>query len=272
MIKAGVVGWPISHSKSPIIHGYWLKVLGLTGSYERFAVAPEALENFIRSMPLYGLNGVNITIPHKQAVHQMLHGRLSAQAAQIGAVNTVIYRDGVACGHNTDSDGFLEPLVNSTLKGKTVCVLGAGGAARAIVAALKLREVSTIAMVTRDLAKATQLLADMGVNGTAYSWSDSAGACHDAALLVNTTSLGMTGQPPLKITLRTLAPDAVVYDIVYAPLETSLLRSATERGFKTIDGLHMLIGQAAIAFELFFEAKPPRDAAHDAALRALLLA
>lgn len=271
-MKAGVIGWPISHSKSPIIHRYWLETLGLNGSYEMFAIEPAALESFIRTMPMHGLKGVNITIPHKQAAYVLLRGALSVAARQIGAVNTVVYKDGMAMGHNTDADGFLEPLVSMSFTGKSVCVLGAGGAARAVVAALQSRQVGFIAIVSRDRAKATQLLSDMNAKGKAYTWSESATAIEAASLLVNTTSLGMAGQPPLTIHIESLAHETVVYDIVYAPLQTNLLRSATERNLVTIDGLHMLIGQAAIAFELFFEAKPPRDVVHDAALRALLLA
>ncbi len=271
-MKAGVIGWPISHSKSPLIHRYWLAVLGLTGQYDSYAVPPDKLENFILTMPMHGFTGVNVTVPHKQAVYDLLHGAVSDQAAQIGAVNTVVCKNGALKGYNTDGDGFLEPLAALSLKGKAVCVLGAGGAARAVVAALKSCEVSAVAIVNRDVPKAAQLLCDLAVDGKAYPWLESTAACRDAALLVNTTSLGMTGQPLLNISLASMPSGAVVYDIVYAPLQTNLLRSATERGLETIDGLHMLIGQAAIAFELFFDKKPPRNTLHDAALRALLLA
>jgi shikimate dehydrogenase len=261
---AGVIGWPIAHSKSPRIHRFWLEQAGIDGDYVRLPVAPEGLGAALSGLAPLGFRGVNVTIPHKQAVIAACDD-LTPLAKAVGAVNTIVVRaDGGLLGHNTDVGGFALSL--PPLAGPRACVLGAGGAARAIVTGLSQLGISDIRVVARDPAKADDLPAPL----TAYAWDDAAHALDGAQLLVNCTSLGMTGQPPLDLDLASLARDAVVNDIVYAPLETPLLAAAKARGLRTVDGLAMLIGQAAEAFGLFFGDPPNR--AQDAALRARLLA
>lgn len=269
---AGVIGWPITHSKSPLIHNFWLSKLGLDGHYSRFPVAPEGLRTAIRALPALGIRGVNVTIPHKQAVMEALD-EVAPAAKAIGAVNTVVVTGaGRLVGHNTDAAGFAEPLRDCALAGRPACVVGAGGAARAVLAALKDLGVSDVRVINRSVDKAEGLLAEFGVAGRAYGFDQSATALEGAALVANTSSLGMKGYPPLELDLAPVAGDAVAYDIVYAPLETDLLKQAKARGLKTVDGLAMLVGQAADAFRLFYDAAPPRDAETEAALRARLAA
>ncbi|HEY4547124.1 MAG TPA: shikimate dehydrogenase [Pedomonas sp.] len=269
---AGVIGWPISHSKSPVIHSFWLNALGIDGHYSRFPIAPEGLHTAIRALPVLGIRGVNVTIPHKQAVMEALD-EIAPAAQAIGAVNTVVVTaDGRLAGHNTDVAGFAEPLRGYTLAGRPACVVGAGGAARAVLAALKGIGVSDVRVINRSVDKAESLLAEFALPGRVYTFDQSATALEGAALVVNTSSLGMKGYPPLELDLAPVASDAVIYDIVYAPLETDLLRQAKARGLRTVDGLSMLVGQAADAFRLFYDAEPPRDEATEAELRARLLA
>ena len=269
---AGVIGWPITHSKSPVIHGFWLSALGIDGHYSRFPVAPENLHAAIRALPALGIRGVNVTIPHKQEVMSALD-EIAPAARAIGAVNTVVVTgEGRLVGHNTDVTGFAEPLRGCALAGRPACVVGAGGAARAVLAALKGIGVSEVRVINRSVDKAESLLAEFGLPGRVYGFDQSAAALEGAALVVNTSSLGMKGYPPLEVDLAPVADDAVVYDIVYAPLETDLLKQAQQRGLRTVDGLSMLVGQAADAFRLFYDAEPPRDAATEADLRARLLA
>jgi shikimate dehydrogenase len=261
--SAGVIGWPVAQSKSPLIHRVRLAKLGIDGDYGRFAVAPERLGDAIRSLPALGLRGVNVTVPHKQAVIDHLDA-IDPGARTIGAVNCIVVRDDATLsGTNTDIDGFVEPL--GTLSGAAV-VVGAGGAARAVLAGLMGTGIDRVTIQNRDTAKAKALLAEFGLTGEAVPLGS---PVTPAELFVNASSLGMVGQPPLDPDLSPLPDTALVYDIVYAPIETPLLRQARARGFRTIDGLAMLIGQAARAFELFFGAAPPRD--HDAELRELLL-
>lgn len=269
---AGVIGWPITHSKSPLIHGFWLEALGMDGHYSRFPVAPEKLHAAIRALPALGIRGVNVTIPHKQAVMDALDEIMPAAAA-IGAVNTVVVTaKGRLVGHNTDVTGFAEPLRGYALRGRPVCVVGAGGAARAVLAALKDLGMSDVRIINRSVDKAESLLGEFALPGQVYTFDQSATALDGAALVANTSSLGMKGYPPLDLDLTPVASDAVVYDIVYAPLETDLLRQAKACGLKTVDGLSMLVGQAADAFRLFYDAAPPRDAETEAQLRARLAA
>lgn len=269
---AGVIGWPIAHSKSPVIHGLWLEWLGIDGHYVRLPVEPSWVVEAVRALPALGFRGVNVTIPHKQAVMAALD-EITPAARAIGAVNTVVVgADGRLTGHNTDAPGFAEPLRGRGLAGRPACVLGAGGAARAVLTALKGLGVSDIRLVNRSTDKAAALLDELVIPGSVHGLARQASALDGAALVVNCTSLGMTGHPPLDIDLAPLAADAIAYDIVYAPLETDLLKAARARGLATIDGLVMLVGQAAEAFRLFFDADPPRDPAHEAALRARLVA
>lgn len=278
---AEVIGDPVAHSKSPLIHGFWLDVLALPGRYGATRVTADELPSFLaarRGDPDW--RGCNVTVPHKERVVPLLD-RLDPVAARIGAVNTV-YRDGDALvGTNTDAEGFLDPLRPVLARPhlfRMARVLGTGGAARAIVAALAAHGV-TIVLAGRDPAKARALLDALAPGdhhavslshfaaSTDFAFDDRAG-CLD--LLVNATTLGMAGQPPLAFDMSHAPPGCIVYDIVYAPLETPLLRAARGAGFTTIDGLAMLVGQAASAFERLFGAAPPR--APDAELRARLVA
>jgi shikimate dehydrogenase len=271
--QAAVIGFPIAQSKSPIIHRFWLQQLGLAGDYNRVEVAPDDLPNFMRALPSSGLSGVNITLPHKQAVMPLL-GRLTQLAAAVGAVNAVIVQpDGMLLGHNTDVAGVVRPLHGQDWSGKTAVLIGNGGAARAIVAALKELGFMNVRCVARRVSASADLLQafDLDPRG-AFGFWQSQEALSDADLLINATSLGMIGQPPLEIDLSPLKPTATVFDIVYAPLETALLSAARRLGHPVIDGLEMLIGQAAEAFTLFYGTPPRRSAEEDMKLRELLAA
>lgn len=264
---AEVIGDPIAQSKSPLIHGFWLEKLGLRGSYRRCHVKPEQLADYIacrRDDP--GWRGCNITIPHKIAALDHVADPGGVRAG-IGATNTIA-RDGSGAlfATNTDAGGFFAPLAGVDLADKPVVVVGAGGAARAILFALSKMDVGPVTLLNRNVLKGSMLLAAFGLKGKALPLD---AKLPGAALLVNTSPLGMTGQPPLTIDLSPLPADAIVYDIVYAPLVTDLIAQAEDRGLATIDGLEMLVGQAALAFELLFGAAPPRE--HDAELREILL-
>ncbi len=264
MKTAGVIGWPVAHSKSPLIHRFWLEALGLDGDYSRFAVEPDALGSAIAALPVLGLAGVNVTVPHKIAVMAHLD-RVEPDALAIGAVNTVLVApDGALVGANTDMAGFLEPLRGLSVE--QAVVVGAGGAARSVLLGLKRHGVARVTVMNRSVERAAALLAELGVVGEAVGLEAPLPA---ADLLVNASSLGMAGQPRLGLDLAPLPDWAAVYDIVYVPLETELLAAARARGLRAIDGLEMLIGQAAHAFERFFGAAPPRDL--DPELRALLV-
>ncbi|PKP94352.1 MAG: shikimate dehydrogenase [Alphaproteobacteria bacterium HGW-Alphaproteobacteria-16] len=265
---AEVIGDPIAQSKSPVIHGFWLGKLGMEASYAKTLVTPDGLGAFFdsrRDDPNW--RGCNITAPHKVAALDYVPDPGGVRAS-IGAINTV-FRDGSGAliGTNTDAAGFYAPLAEFDLEGAPVAVIGAGGAARAILFALARAGVERVTILNRSPLKAMGLLSTFGLKGDAVPLD---APIPPVALLVNASSLGMTGQPPLEIDLSPLPEDAVVYDAVYAPLETALLKAARARDLDTVDGLEMLIGQAALAFELFFGKPAPRD--HDAELRALLLA
>jgi shikimate dehydrogenase len=279
-----VIGDPIAQSRSPAIHGYWLGQLGLTADYRACHVAPGELADYPaarRGDPHW--RGCNVTMPHKQAIMPLLD-RLDPLARRVGAVNTVVREaNGALAGYNTDVPGFLEPL-RPLLAGQHLFrmarILGTGGAARAIVAALA-QEGFVLVLAGRDPAKARALLDELDPGGdhhaidlahfagaTDFAFDDRA---HCLDLIVNASPLGMAGQPPLLFDLSHAPPNSVVYDIVTHPLDTPLLKAARAAGLRTIDGLSMLIGQAAVAFEHFFGQPPPR-ADGDAALRALLTA
>ena len=263
---AEVIGDPIAHSKSPVIHGFWLEQLDIDAAYRAVQVTPDALPDYFatrRGDPAW--RGCNITLPHKIAALDHV-GDPGGVRESIGAINTVFRgEDGVPTGTNTDAAGFWSPLSDVDLAGRPVTVIGAGGAARAILFALSKMAVGPVTLINRTPLKGAGLLARFGLKGQVLPPGASPGP---AALLVNASILGMAGQPPLDIDLSSLPTDAIVYDIVYAPLETPLLAAAHARGLETIDGLEMLIGQAALAFELFFGTAPPRD--RDEELRALL--
>ncbi|WP_374523915.1 shikimate dehydrogenase [Sphingopyxis sp.] len=265
---AEVIGDPIAQSKSPLIHGFWLKALGIEGDYRRAHVKPDDLSAYIaerRSDPDW--RGCNVTIPHKIAVMDLVDDPGDIRGT-IGAMNTVVRQpDGSLIGTNTDAAGFYVPLADLDLEGAPVAVVGAGGAARAVLFALARAGAGHVTILNRSPLKAMGLLATFGLKGEVAGLD---AALPPAALLVNSSSLGMTGQPPLDLDLSPLPEDAIVYDLVYSPLQTGLLKAAEARGLDTIDGLDMLIGQAALAFELFFGRSPPEG--RDEELRALLTA
>ncbi len=267
MTYAEVIGDPIAHSTSPLIHGFWLERLGIDADYRATHVAPDGLAAHIaarRADPDW--RGCNVTVPHKVAVLDHVPDPGGVRGS-IGASNTVFRgEDGGLVATNTDAAGFLAPLADLDLAGQPVAVVGAGGAARAVLFALEKAGVGRVTLLNRTPLKAAGLLATFGLKGDAVPLD---APLPPAALVVNASSLGMAGQPPLDLDLGALPEDAVVYDIVYAPLETPLLAAARARGLETVDGLEMLIGQAALAFELFFGAAPPRDA--DEELRERLL-
>jgi len=260
--RAFVVGHPIAHSRSPLIHGYWLGQHGIPGSYERLDVAPAAFPDFLRALPDSGFRGGNVTIPHKEAAFA-LADTLTPRAKTIGAVNTLVVEpDGRIRGDNTDAPGFCAHLDHSLgagwpeRAGGTAVVLGAGGAARAIVVGLAENGVRRILIANRTRTRAETLAALAPGVGAALDWNDLPDALAGAGLVVNTTSLGMKGQPPLDLDLTPLPATAAVADIVYAPLETDLLAAARRRGLAAVDGLGMLLHQAVPGFEAWFGLRP----------------
>jgi shikimate dehydrogenase len=264
---AEVIGDPIKHSKSPLIHGFWLKKLGILGDYRTQHVLADGLADYFetrRDDPNW--RGCNITIPHKIAAldHVTDPGGIRSS---IGAINTV-FRDekGALVGTNTDAAGFFAPISEDEWAHRDAIVIGAGGAARAILFALAQADIGSVTILARSPLKAAALLSHFGLKGQVLKMD---ALLPPAELLVNSSPLGMTGQPPLEIDLSVLPENAVVYDIVYSPLETQLLAQARNLGLDTVDGLDMLIGQAAFAFELFFGQAPPADCEDE--LRALLL-
>jgi shikimate dehydrogenase len=258
---AGVIGWPVHHSLSPLMHGYWLREHRIAGAYVALPVAPENFGRAVAAMPLMGFAGANVTVPHKEAAFA-LSASLDEDARATGAVNTLLFQDGLIHGRNTDVCGFAAALAgalgeNAAALGP-VAVLGAGGAARAVLVALTRAGASEIRIVNRTKARAEGLAAKLG--GAAkvelIAWDDWQRAFEGVQLLVNTTSLGMTGQPALELSLDCLPGKAAVADIVYNPLETSLLKIARARGHRTMDGLGMLMHQAAPAFAAWFGVTP----------------
>ncbi|ANK79532.1 MAG: shikimate dehydrogenase [Rhizobiales bacterium NRL2] len=260
---AGVTGWPVEHSLSPRLHGFWLRRHGVDGVYAPFPVVAGAFETAIRGLAAAGLSGVNVTVPHKRRAFEIAD-ELDAAARAIGAVNTLVFRDGRILGRNTDAPGFMANLRQHGVDPAVgpVTVIGAGGAARAALHALLQAGVSDIRLVNRTPESAWKLAHDAGNTAvTVKPYPVSEAVLRDTALLVNTTSLGMTGQAALEIDLSPLPETAVVHDIVYVPLETPLLAAARARGLKTVDGLGMLLHQAAPAFEAFYGVRPEVDTA-----------
>jgi len=257
---AGVMGWPVGHSRSPRLHGFWLDRYGIDGAYVPLAVPPERMLDAVRALPALGLRGANVTVPHKEGVMAALD-RIDPQARRIGAVNTIVVtEDGSLEGRNTDGFGFLANLEQGvpgwTASAGPVTVLGAGGASRAIVVALADAGAPEIRLVNRTRARAEALAAELGGPIRVLDWDDRARALDGAALLANTTTQGMVGQPALDIDLGRLPPEAVVTDIVYTPLITPLLAQAKERGNRAVDGLGMLLHQARPGFEAWFGVRP----------------
>ena len=261
-IVAGVAGWPIKHSRSPRIHNYWLRKYEIDGVYVPFAIDPDGAHDAFRAIPSLGISGMNVTVPHKETAFKAMD-EVDRWAQRLKAVNTIVVRDGALYGANTDAYGFLESLREShpgwRADAGPVVVLGAGGAARAIVAGLQDAGAPDIRIANRTMSRADALQDEFGDPVRAVDWNSRADALVGAALLVNTTSLGMEGQPRLDIALDALPPDAVVYDIVYVPLETPLLASARARGNPTIDGLGMLLHQARPGFRDWFGTDPQVD-------------
>jgi shikimate dehydrogenase len=260
VIRAGVMGWPVEHSRSPLLHAFWLKQHKIDGAYVLLPVKPEDLADSLRGLGKQGFAGCNLTVPHKQAALAIVD-EIDAVAARVGAINTVIVRsDGTLEGRNTDVFGFRENLRAARAGWRAdagpAVVLGAGGAARAVVAALLDDGAPAIRLVNRSREHADSLAAALGGPIEVIDWRRRVDALAGAALLVNTTSLGMTGQPPLDLALDALAKTAVVNDIVYAPLETPLLSAARQRGNPVVDGLGMLLHQARPAFAAWFGVTP----------------
>jgi len=257
---AGIIGWPVTHSRSPRLHGFWLRRYGIDGAYVPLPVQPERFAEALRALPLLGFAGANVTVPHKEAALASVD-RASREARHIGAVNTIVVAaDGTLEGRNTDGFGFSENLRDalpgwSAVAGPAV-LLGAGGAARAVAVALLDAGAPEVRLANRTAERAERLAADIGGPIRVVGWDDRTAALADASLLVNTTTLGMAGQPPLDLPLDRLPPTAVVNDIIYAPLETALLAAARRRGNPVVDGLGMLLHQARPAFCAWFGVEP----------------
>jgi shikimate dehydrogenase len=264
MKKAFIVGHPIKHSRSPLIHGYWLKQHGIDGSYERIDVEPVNFGEFLRGFERQGFLGGNVTIPHKEAAFAAVD-RMTARAERLGAVNTLWIENGQIWGDNTDVLGFMAHLDASLGTGweqdvDTALVLGAGGAARGIVAGLQDRALTRILVTNRTRERAEEVVRALSsysaVKIETLAWDDLDRGVAQSQLIVNTTSLGMAGQPPLPTDLSQAPHNAIVSDIVYVPLRTPLIAAAEARGLRTVDGLGMLLHQAAPGFERWFGVKP----------------
>ncbi|WP_425051021.1 shikimate dehydrogenase [Psychromarinibacter sp. S121] len=260
---AGVIGSPVAHSRSPMLHEHWLRRYGLAGHYVPMDIAHADLAEAIRLLPRLGFVGVNVTIPHKELMLS-LADLVTDRAALIGAANTLIFRqDGKIHADNTDGYGFIENLRQNAPhwvpSSGPAAVIGAGGAARAVVASLIEAGVPEIRLTNRSRSRADALRSDLGNKITVYEWVQAGNILEDAVTVVNTTSLGMVGKPEFRVPLDGLSPNAVVNDLVYTPLETGFLRQAAAMGCTTVDGLGMLLHQAAPAFERFFGVRPVVD-------------
>jgi shikimate dehydrogenase len=254
---ACLIGWPAAHSRSPLIHHYWLRKLGIEGGYSIEAVPPEGFADFVRRLSLHGFVGANVTIPHKERALAL--SLPDARARAVGAANTLWYEGGELCSTNTDVEGFINNLdacASDWDAAEEALVLGAGGAARAVVFGLVERGIKRIHLVNRTVERAQSLADQFGASVDPSAWDNIDALLPRAGLLVNTTSLGMHGQPVLQIDVDRLPPQAVVNDLVYVPLETPLLKAAKARGLKTADGLGMLLHQAVRGFELWFGQRP----------------
>jgi len=259
MTKAFVAGWPVAHSRSPLIHGFWLRHHGIAGTYEKIVVPPADFPRFMADLPASGFAGGNVTLPHKEMAFRLVRPGDDV-ARRLQAVNTLYLRNGAVHGINTDPEGFLanlrEAIPGWSIAGERAVVLGAGGAAASVVAALAEAGAREIAIANRTPEKVAALRSRFGSTIRAIAWEDRAESLGECALLVNTTSLGMEGQPLLEISLARLAFSALVTDIVYVPLKTPLLREAEARGNSIVGGLGMLLHQARRGFELWFGVRP----------------
>ncbi len=256
---AGILGWPVSHSRSPRLHGFWLERYGIDGAYLPLPVRPERFETAVRTLADLGFAGANVTIPHKEAAFALCD-EVAEVARRAGSVNTLVFRGGRILGTSTDGFGFLESIRGQapawSAEAGPAVILGAGGAVRAVAAALLDAGCPKLTLVNRTIARAEAIARDLGGPVEVATTPPLA----DAALLVNGTSLGMKGEPPLEIDLAPLPPEAVVQDMVYVPLETPLLAAARARGLRVVDGLGMLLHQARPGFEAWFGVAPLVDA------------
>ncbi len=257
---AGIVGWPVAHSRSPKLHNYWIEKYGLNGAYVQLPVAPGMLDQAIPGLKALGFRGCNITLPHKVDALKLVD-EVDANAKRMGAMNTIVVQpDGSLKGFNNDGFGYIQSLLDAQPDWRAdagpITVLGAGGAARAVVLSLADRGAKEIRLLNRTDAKAYALAAEFGAPVNALPWNDRHNALADVALLVNTTSQGMHGNPALELDLAALPKYALVSDVIYVPLETPLLAAARQRGNPTVNGLGMLLNQARPAFHAWFGVMP----------------
>jgi shikimate dehydrogenase len=257
---AGLLGWPVAHSRSPVIHNHWLAQYGIPGRYVLFAVPPSMLESAVRGISVLGIRGCNVTTPHKQAIFPLLD-RVDDLARRIGAVNTVVVeKDGTLTGFNNDGNGFIQSLRDADPDWRPdsgpILVLGAGGASRAVVASLAAQGAREIRVTNRTLDKAQEIADAVGSVVKVVPWEQREDALDGVAMLANATSLGSAGKPPLDISLDRLSKDALVGDLIYVPPETPLLAAARMRGNKTVNGLGLLLNQARPAFNAWFGVMP----------------
>jgi shikimate dehydrogenase len=254
---ACLIGWPVAHSRSPLIHRYWLKTLGIPGDYRAEAVPPDAVTDFVTHLAERGYVGANVTIPHKERMLALTVP--DERVLAVGAANTLWFEDGVLHSTNTDIEGFIGNLDDCTPGwdcAGAALVLGAGGSSRAVIYGLLERGAARVYVANRTQERADDLADQFGGRVQAREWGAIDEVMPRVTMLVNTTSLGMTGQPPLEIDIACLPPTAVVADLVYAPLLTPLLKAARERGLRTADGLGMLLHQAVRGFALWFGQTP----------------
>ena len=254
---ACLIGWPAAHSRSPLIHHYWLRTLGIEGGYVIEAVPPDEFKDFLFRLSLRGFAGANVTIPHKEQALAL--SKPDARARAVGAANTLWFKDGELCSTNTDVEGFIDNLdacAPGWDKAEDALVLGAGGSSRAVLFGLMERGVKRVHLANRTMERAGALADQFGASVLPVAWDAIGELLPRAKLLVNTTSLGMHGQPALDLDVSRLPSGAVVADLVYVPLETPLLAQARERGLKIADGLGMLLYQAVRGFELWFGKRP----------------
>ncbi len=258
-IRACITGHPVSYSRSPMLHGYWLKAYGIDGAYEREDVPPETAASFYKALGSMGYQGCNVTAPNKEIAFSVLD-EADPSAVALGAANTLWLEDGRLCGANTDGYGFIANLDDCAPgwdgQRRVALVLGAGGASRAVVRALVERGFDKVLLVNRTVSRAEEVAAPFGGKVAPKGWSDVAGALMEAEFVVNTTSLGMKGAEPLTLDLSPLDDEAVVADIVYVPLRTPLLKRAEARGLRTVDGLGMLLHQGVPGFKRWFGVRP----------------
>jgi shikimate dehydrogenase len=257
---AGLLGWPVAHSRSPVIHNHWLARYGIAGRYVLFAVPPEKLEAAARGLAALGLRGCNVTTPHKQAIFPLLD-RVDDLARRIGAVNTVVVeQDGTLTGFNNDGNGFIQSLRDADPKWRPdsgpILVLGAGGASRAVVASLAAQGAREIRVANRTQDKAREIAEAVGPAVKVVPWEQREDALDGVALLANATSLGSVGKPSLEMRLDRLPKGALVGDLIYVPPETPLLEAARKRGNVTVNGLGLLLNQARPAFNAWFGVMP----------------